>query len=85
MVVPWRHKFRWQFERDGNRFYLRILCGVLVFYVARRWEWLPTVNQRHSQVTIGWIPLRVKEGGLLRVWSPYQRIYSAVQVIWGHN
>lgn len=85
MAVPWRHKFQCQFERDGGRFYFRILFGVFVFYVARRWKWWPAVNQRHSQVAIGWIPLKVEEGGLLRVWSPYQRIYSAVQVTWGHN
>ena len=83
--IPWRNKFRLEFKRDRKRFYFRALLGVFVFYVARQWEYLPWLRRRHSQVAIGWIPLKIEDGGLLQVWSPYNRVYPQVQTIWRHN
>lgn len=85
MIVPWTRKFRTDYERDGSRFYIRVMLGVFLFYVARRWEFLPGMHQRYSQIAFGWIPLELEEGAVMPVWTPLHRIYPEVQIRWGHN
>ena len=78
--IPWKAKFRLQWERDGRRFYFRALCGVFMFYISRQWEWLPGIHQQHSEIGFGWIPWKIENGGLIPTWTPYRRIYPEIQV-----
>jgi hypothetical protein len=80
-IVPFRKRFRFQFERKGERFYFHLLLGIAVLYVSRRWGYWDGSPQ-FSEVAIGWIPWRIREGGVLPCWKPYYREYPEQQTEW---
>lgn len=80
MIVPFRHKFQWHFERDGKRFYLRVLIGLFMISITRQWEYPAMEFVRASSIVLGWIPLRIEDGGLISpVWCPWRIMYYQEQ------
>jgi hypothetical protein len=72
VTVPWRHRFRIDWEHKDWRGSLRIVCGFIVIYVARQWPEY-TAFQLESTLQIGWIPLKVEEGACVPCWTVFKR------------
>lgn len=72
MAVPWRKRFRITFDNDGWRFSFRLVAGVFIFYVSRKWESWETESTLISEIAIGWIPWNVEEGQTVPAWKPYR-------------
>lgn len=77
--IPWRRRFRFEFERSGTTGYLRICLGVIMLYVARRWPYY-SMDCYHSQFAIGVVPRRIEEGECIPVWSPLFRTFHSIHV-----
>jgi len=71
MTIPWRKRFRIDFDHNSWRFSLRVLVGFVVFYVSRKWESWNTESTLISEIAIGWIPWNIQAGQTVRAWKPY--------------
>ena len=70
--VPFRHRFRFGWEHQGWRFSLRIVCGLVVIYAARKWpEW--NTLRFESALQIGFIRLSIEGGQTVPCWTIYKR------------
>ena len=78
--VPLKKRFGFKFRRDGERFFMRVCCGVFLVVVSRRWDAPDYLYRRESKFTIGWIPWKVEEGSIVPTWTPYKRTSDKVQM-----
>lgn len=72
MKVPFWRRFRLDFEHNGRRFYFRICFGLVVIYVARRWQEY-SAFQFASMLQIGYIPLKLEEGQTIPAWTVFRK------------
>lgn len=79
-VVPIRKRFRFEFSASRVHLHLRILVGVVILYMAWRddCEWL--LDAKLNEVTVGWIPWRVREGETVPAWVILRRVIEKPQV-----
>ena len=78
MPVPFKKRFKFNFEIKG--FYFHLMLGFIVVYVSHKWAYIPEIGDpKISEIAIGWIPWNIQEGEVIPAWKPYHREYREMQ------
>jgi hypothetical protein len=64
-LIPWRKKFTTRFYREGDGWFWSLYLGVFAFTFQWRYCFM-TYTSETSGIQFLWIPLKVREGGLLK-------------------
>jgi hypothetical protein len=85
MKIPWRARFGIRFKREGKGFYVRILMGFPMIYLAwnaKNWDAM-YADETYKEIAIGWIPLNAAAGCTIPAWKPYSQSRPVLQQVKG--